>query len=106
MTAPRRQNVSPRAKELIMQIYSHHGAGCCWHVVLDDDNWDSIEFCRDYARKAVAVKEYSDTGEEPECITEGACRELANLDITASILSRARDAAFRKMRNSLESAAE
>lgn len=32
---------------VIRNIYAHHGAGCCWHVVLDDLNLDqaSIRFC-------------------------------------------------------------
>ena len=59
--------------------------------MLDDDNWDCIEFCREEATKNGALG---------ECETKGACQELAGLDVTASILSRARDAAFREMRNS------
>lgn len=26
------------AKTLVRRIYARHGAGCCWHVVLDDGN--------------------------------------------------------------------
>ena len=92
MSAPKRQNISPKAKELIAQIYRHSPAGCCWHVVLDDDNWDSIDFCKRWARG-----EESGSDEFP-CETHGACQALADLDVTASILSRARDAAFREMR--------
>jgi hypothetical protein len=80
MTAPKRQNVSPQAAEIISRIYSRHAAGCCWHVVLDDENWDSIEFCRQYAT------ENSDT-----CETGGACQELAAMNVTASILARAKE---------------
>lgn len=79
MSAPRRQNVSPKARELIERIYAHHGAGCCWHVVLDDGNWDCIE----WVRESIAAG-------KNECITKGACAELAALDVTASILSRAK----------------
>lgn len=86
MSAPKRQNISPKAVELIRQIYQHHAAGCCWHVVLDDDNWDSIEFCKQYAC------------ETEDCVTHGACQALADLDVTASILSRAREKAWRELR--------
>jgi len=92
MTAPKRQNISPQAKDLIRQIYHYHPAGCCWHVVLDDDNWDSIEFCKEESRANVLP------GAEYECETNGACQELAALDVTASILRRARDAVFTEMR--------
>lgn len=78
MSAPRRQNVSPKARELIELIYEHHGAGCCWHVVLDDDNWHCIEETRQYVAENAT-----------RCVTKGACAELAALDVTASILSRA-----------------
>lgn len=81
MTAPKRQNISPQAAELIARIYRHHGAGCCWHVVLDDENWDCIESTR---------KDILAGGDDEwECETKGACRELAELDVTASILVRA-----------------
>ena len=84
MTAPARQNISPIAAEIIQRIYRYHAAGCCWHVVLDDDNWDSIEFCKEEATaNALPNAKYP-------CITKGACQELAALDVTASILSRAR----------------
>lgn len=86
MTAPNRQNISPKAVELIRQIYRYNGVGCCWHVVLDDGNWDCIDFCRKYARK------------EGECETHGACQALADLDVTGSILSRAMDVIRREMR--------
>ena len=78
MTAPKRQNISPQVAEIIARIYQHHAAGCCWHVVLDDENWDSIEFCRKYAFEEI-----------DDCETKGACQELAKLDVTASILARA-----------------
>ena len=30
----------------IAEIYGRHGAGCCWHIVLDDQNTnrDSLDF--------------------------------------------------------------
>jgi len=86
MSVPKRVNISPKAKELIKQIYINHAAGCCWHVVLDDENWDSIDFCKEYAMQ------------HDDCETGGACQELAKLDVTASILSRARDKAFCEIR--------
>lgn len=89
MTAPKRQNVSPQAAEIIARIYSHHAAGCCWHLVLDDDNWDCIETCKREATEAAA---------SGECETEGACQELDALDVTATILMRARSAAFANAR--------
>ena len=56
MSAPRRQNIAPKAREIIQRIYARHAAGCCWHVVLDDDNWDSIEFCKQWARDAAPTE--------------------------------------------------
>lgn len=91
MTAPMRQNVSPQAAEIIARIYSHHAAGCCWHLVLDDDNWDAIDYCR---------KDAAESAESGECETKGACQELAALDVTASILARARQVAWQGMRQS------
>lgn len=83
MTAPKRQNISPKAVELIRRIYMQSCVGCCWHVVLDDGNWDSIEFCKQYAR------EHASPDSEYPCKTNGACQELAALNVTASILRRA-----------------
>lgn len=36
---------------VIEGIYARHGAGCCWHIVLDDNNDSkgSIDFCLKYA---------------------------------------------------------
>jgi hypothetical protein len=79
VSAPRRQNVIAKAVELVAQIYRYSGAGCCWHVVLDDGNWDSLDFCRKWARDRI-----------DECKTHGACLELAALDVSSSILSRAK----------------
>lgn len=78
MSAPRRQNIGPKAVEIIRRIYEHSGVGCCWHVVLDDGNWDSIDFCRRYVQERCA-----------DCRTHGACAELAALDVSPSILGRA-----------------
>lgn len=91
MTAPKRQDISPQAKNLIKQIYTHSAVGCCWHVVLDDNNWDSIEFSKEWAR------DNAGSDSEFPCMTKGACQKLADLDVTGSILKRARDAAFREM---------
>ncbi len=30
---------------LIKEIYRHHPAGCCLHIVLDDNNLDSVDWC-------------------------------------------------------------
>lgn len=37
---------------VIRAIYDRHGAGCCWHIVLDDGNFErsSRDFCERYAR--------------------------------------------------------
>lgn len=64
--------------DLIIRIYEHHAAGCCWHVVLDDQNWDSIDFCRQFAKE-----------HQGDCITEGACLELANTDFSDQELQQA-----------------
>lgn len=52
------------AKRLVQGIYARHGAGCCWHVVLDDHNTGrlSIDFCARYA----ANNEGGECG-GPEC---------------------------------------
>lgn len=49
------------------RIYDENLVGCCWHVVLDDHNFDdeSIEFCAKYAQ------------ENPNCDTEGLCVKMA-----------------------------
>lgn len=78
MSAPKRQNIAPKAAEVIARIYARHPCGCCWHVVLDDENWDAIDFCRRWAEEHRA-----------ECVTKGACAELAAMDVTPSILKRA-----------------
>jgi hypothetical protein len=33
------------AVPLIESIYSRHSAGCCLHIVIDDGNWDSLDWC-------------------------------------------------------------
>lgn len=35
---------------VIRSIYGRHGAGCCWHVVLDDGNFSSRDFCAKWAK--------------------------------------------------------
>lgn len=89
---PNRQNISRQAKDLIKRIYQFSPVGCCWHVVLDDNNWDSIEYCKEWATASGVV------GSELPCCTKGACQELAALDVTSSILRRARDKAFAEIR--------
>ena len=37
-------------RPVIRAIYDRHGAGGCWHIVLDDGNFDSRDFCARYAR--------------------------------------------------------
>lgn len=41
------------AHRLKERIYDRHLAGCCWHIVLDDDNLDddSVRFCINYANE-------------------------------------------------------
>lgn len=34
-----------KAIDLIGDVYEHHGAGGALHVLIDDFNFDSIEFC-------------------------------------------------------------
>ncbi len=43
----------PGVGELIDRIYERHSAGCCWHIVLDDDNWDfdCIDHCIEWAKE-------------------------------------------------------
>lgn len=59
-----------RAEYLIRVIYSRNPCGCCWHVVVDDGNWEdhAVEFC---AGRATTREE----GGSP-CETPDACREL------------------------------
>ena len=42
---------------VIRSIYGRHGAGCCWHIVLDDGNYErsSRDFCARYAQDANCV---------------------------------------------------
>jgi len=100
VSEPKRQNVSPKAIEIIRRIYAKSCVGCCWHVVLDDENWDSIEFCRQWAA------EHRQPDAEYPCITEGACQELAALDVTASILKRAMDVVDSELRNAATASEE
>lgn len=67
------RTVEQQVRELIERIYARHPVGCCWHVVLDDENWDCLDFCCDEARIAAS------RDSEEECVTEGACQELAAL---------------------------
>lgn len=43
----------PEVMPIVREIYERNAAGCCWHVVLDDENVDdrSVEFCANYARE-------------------------------------------------------
>lgn len=56
-----------RAHELLLSIYRRHGAGCCWHVVLDDNNADddSVRFCIDCA--ANEASDYAGRPPHPDC---------------------------------------
>lgn len=40
-----------KAHRLRDEIYDAHACGCCWHVVLDDNNVDdsNVEFCMEWA---------------------------------------------------------
>lgn len=54
MMKPIRDPNRPKVPEMLVHanaIYARHLAGCCWHVVLDDGNYDSAAFCIEYARK-------------------------------------------------------
>jgi len=47
---PNRPKV-PDLVPLIAAVYASHRAGCCLHVVTDDDNWGSAEFALGEARR-------------------------------------------------------
>ena len=32
----------PEVLPIVQALYRRHSAGCCWHVVLDDGNTDSV----------------------------------------------------------------
>ena len=38
-------------KAAVDKVRAHSAVGCCWHIVLDDDNTDarSVVFCAGYA---------------------------------------------------------
>ena len=52
------------AKPLVRAIYARHGAGCCWHVVLDDNNVED-EFIRFVVRDIMGGSRFDCGG--PEC---------------------------------------
>ena len=60
---------------LVRQIYERNGVGCCWHIVLDDQNVDdhSVEFC---ARQAEGQK------------CRNGCQSLAPIMRSASVTQR------------------
>lgn len=43
----------PDAKPLVAMVYAGHPAGCCLHIVLDDQNVSdsSVDFCIEWARE-------------------------------------------------------
>lgn len=63
---------------LARAIYAEHAAGCCWHIVLDDNNVDddSVAYCQAYALINVL------------CRTRDACRALGPLMRRASRTQR------------------
>jgi hypothetical protein len=66
-----------RAHILKEEIYSYSGAGCCWHVVLDDRNVETT------------FVEHAISHDVPECrnIT-GSCKEIGPLILKMSITQR------------------
>lgn len=58
----------PDVVPLIRALYRRHGAGCCWHVVTDDGNYDCVSWC---------VARIEDEGCYEAPATE--CLELAKL---------------------------
>jgi len=79
MNAPKRENISPKAVDIIKRIYAIAPMGCCWHVVLEDNNYDYItETCNTVL-----------TSWGVGCETKGACFELALLNLTPSMMKRA-----------------
>lgn len=49
--AERMKPTVPEVLPLVRKLYARHGDGCCLHVVLDDNNYDSVQFCLDYAKE-------------------------------------------------------
>lgn len=37
----------PEVLPIVRGLYRRHAAGCCWHVVLDDGNYDSVRWVVD-----------------------------------------------------------
>jgi hypothetical protein len=59
------------------EIYKYSGAGCCWHVVLDDMNVET------------SFVEYTIARDVPECRNKlNACREIGPLILKMSITQR------------------
>lgn len=48
---PRDRPTVPEVLPLVRALYARHGAGCCWHVVLDDGNYDCVSWCVDRIEK-------------------------------------------------------
>jgi hypothetical protein len=65
---PRDRPTVPEVVPIIRALYRRHSAGCCWHVVLDDGNYDSV---------AWSVARIEDEGCYEAPATE--CLELAKL---------------------------
>lgn len=63
---------------LAREIYAKSGAGCCWHIAMDDGNVgdDDVEFCVKYAER------------NEGCRTPKACHELGPMMRRASRTQR------------------
>ncbi len=42
---PRDRPTVPEVMPLVQALYARHPCGCCWHVVLDDGNYDCVPYC-------------------------------------------------------------
>lgn len=62
----------PDVAPLVRALYRRHSAGCCWHIVLDDGNYDSVAWCVEYIEKNGGCQDSDHPG-----ATE--CLELAKL---------------------------
>lgn len=43
----------PEVAPMVSALYRRHGAGCCWHIVLDDGNVSdgNVAWCAEIARQ-------------------------------------------------------